>query len=87
MQMSLDEARLILNVKKDDPMEVIQKVSRLVFSSGTRVMYGVLLGVTFERFFIPMYPRRLIKFLCLGESRINLRRERKLPTVQRDHCC
>lgn len=28
LQMSLDEARLILNVKKDDPMEIIQKVSR-----------------------------------------------------------
>lgn len=26
MQMSLDEAHLILNVKKDDPMEIIQKV-------------------------------------------------------------
>ena len=27
MQMSLDEAHLILNVKKDDPLEVIEKVS------------------------------------------------------------
>ena len=26
-QMSIDEAHLILNVKKEDPMEIIQKVS------------------------------------------------------------
>lgn len=26
MQMSLDEAHLILNVKKEDPLEIIEKV-------------------------------------------------------------
>ena len=29
LNMSLDEAHLILNVKKDDPMEIIQKVRPL----------------------------------------------------------
>ena len=30
LNMSLDEAHLILNVKKDDPMEIIQKVRSVV---------------------------------------------------------
>jgi len=28
MQMSLDEAHLILNVKKEDPLEIIEKVGQ-----------------------------------------------------------
>ncbi|KIR31576.1 hypothetical protein I352_05907 [Cryptococcus deuterogattii MMRL2647] len=43
LQMSLDEARLILNVKKDDPMEVIQKVSRRAVLCC--VVYGLFLWV------------------------------------------
>lgn len=42
LQMSLDEARLILNVKKDDPMEVIQKVSRRAVLCC--VVYGLFWG-------------------------------------------
>jgi hypothetical protein len=33
MQMSLDEAHLILNVKKEDPLEIIEKVSQVEASS------------------------------------------------------
>ncbi|WVQ83690.1 hypothetical protein IAT38_005834 [Cryptococcus sp. DSM 104549] len=33
LQMSVDEARLILNVKKDDPMEVIQKHYDTIFAA------------------------------------------------------
>ncbi|KAK4687649.1 hypothetical protein P7C73_g2471, partial [Tremellales sp. Uapishka_1] len=35
LQMSLDEAHLILNVKKDDPMEIIQKNYDLIFAANS----------------------------------------------------
>jgi hypothetical protein len=38
--MSLDEAHLILNVKKDEPMDVIQKVGRgAITNPSNRVIY------------------------------------------------
>ncbi|ODO05546.1 hypothetical protein I350_04597 [Cryptococcus amylolentus CBS 6273] len=35
LQMSLDEARLILNVKKDDPLDVIQKHYDVIFKANS----------------------------------------------------
>jgi hypothetical protein len=39
MQMSLDEAHLILNVKKEDPLEIIEKVIHQSWLSTKAIEY------------------------------------------------
>ncbi|AAW44839.2 hypothetical protein CNBG0050 [Cryptococcus deneoformans B-3501A] len=88
MQMSLDEARLILNVKKDDPMEVIQKHYDYIFAANSppppsaESIPPVKGGATGKRSKVPTHSHYLQSKVFRALERIKAEKEAELSKTE-----